>query len=357
MKIIISTGGTGGHVFAAYEFAKEMSFRKHQIVIVADKRLKLYNLKGYENFTIEYIPISSPNKGLIKFLYTLTVSYFKSMKIIRRFKPNVVIGFGAYPSLPVLLSASSLLITTIVHEANSVLGRVNSLFAPISKYLAISMPTEINKKIVPLVKNKVLLTGMPVREGKQPKFSNNYNFTDSINILIMSGSECSELIDKTVSSAICVLKIPLKLNIVQQCKVSNIKDIRDLYNNQKHISAELDTFFFDIENKILSSHLIICRAGAGTLNQICMMGKPAIYIPYRGSKDNHQVKNAQQLVEAKAGVMIEEENLSVDNIVNEIHKLTKNQKLLQEMGINARNFYTPNGKVKLAKIVETINIK
>ena len=347
IKIIIATGGTGGHILCSLAFAEEMIKRQHKVLLIADSRFNAYKI---HNFEVEFIPITSIKSGFFTFCKNFLISCIKSIKIIRKYKPNIVVGFGAYPSSPTLLASYITSTKIILHEANVIIGKANHLFYHFASYLAISMPI---KNLTP--SQKLVLTGMPINSNLESKATqNNTSDCKILKILITGGSQGSMLLDKIIPKSILQLSQDLEeknLYIVQQCKMTNVKLITDLYKKAR-IDAQIDTFFFDMTQKIIESDIVICRSGSGTLTQVSMAKKLAIYIPFKNSALNHQFENANYMIEKNAAIMVQEEELSSELLYKILKYIITKPNEIKKFGENAQKALCLNATKKLSGLVE-----
>lgn len=368
--ILIAAGGTGGHVFPSLSVINEIQY--HNFIIITDQRSKDYftNFLKKKNINIKIFThkISSPsNKFIInkiKPLFQIIVSIIKSIFLIINYKPNVVIGFGGYPSVAPVLAAKIFNIPSIVHEQNSIIGRANKLLCKISNVLALSFLDTKNTKNI----SKSMFTGNPVRKEFYDIGKVKYQLPKKlmkINILVYGGSLGASFFSQYLTSIICALPKEIKnnLKISQQVRKEHMNSVSQVYKSH-NIDYEISTFFDDISNKFKIAHLIITRAGGSTIAEILASNRPVILVPFPNSLDNHQLQNAR-FIEANNGGWVFDQTKSdinelstlIKNILTNPQKLLKASKkleLLSKRLQNLRQKETPE-KVLSDLILEIIN--
>jgi UDP-N-acetylglucosamine--N-acetylmuramyl-(pentapeptide) pyrophosphoryl-undecaprenol N-acetylglucosamine transferase len=324
--ILIASGGTGGHVYPALSIIDKKTFNKY--IIITDTRGEGYFNNFLKN---EYIDthifihrVSSPSsKSIVNksvSLFRLFVSLIKSILIIITHKPDIVIGFGGYPSVAPILAAKLFNITTIIHEQNAVVGRANQFLSKFSNILALSF---VNTKKINNVK-KNIFTGNPVRNefyeiGKINDVPTNDN--KKLNILIYGGSLGASFFSKHLTLIFCSLpnKLKKRIKIIQQVRKEDIEKVQNDYLQNK-IECEVSVFFNNIFEKFKQANLIITRAGGSTIAEIIASQKPAILVPFPNSLDNHQLENASFIKKNHGGWVFDEQK----DKINKLKKLIIN---------------------------------
>ena len=338
-KIVIATGGTGGHVFPALALKKYLEDNEFTVIVTGDSKFSRYHPFDDRHILIPAAHFASRSHfSIIKSLFILAKGFLKSLVIIYKEDPKIVIGFGGYATYPILLAARILKKDIIIHEANTTIGKVNRLFLKYTKYLTTGFEKILG--IDESYNNKVVYTGNPVRENIKPSDNkaNNKNF----NILIIGGSQGAKVFSKIIPDMIINLskETKEKLFICQQVKEEDIATITELYKREK-IECEIKAFFDDMEQKLVNADLVIARAGASTISELVKVGVPAIFIPYPYAADNHQFFNAKEIVDSKAGWVVEESSnthIELSQIIKSIFKqpsiLVDYSKHLKEMDRN-----------------------
>ncbi|MDM8335735.1 undecaprenyldiphospho-muramoylpentapeptide beta-N-acetylglucosaminyltransferase [Wolbachia pipientis] len=341
MDVILATGGTGGHIFPAITLAKALKMQGYNCILFTDK-------KTDKNTDVEgnALPLCKPSSSKLKFFLLLTYSCVLALYQIRKLKPRLVIGFGGYASFPTLLAAKVLSIPIILHEQNTVLGRVNRFFFNDAGLIAISFPeTKCAKS------SKCIFIGNFV-EIKAQNYSHTYA-QGNLNILIIAGSQGANFFDDVVSDVICSLPIEMKekIRVTQQCTKKNISKVENLYESEK-INCELSEFFDDMENRLASAHLVISRAGATSIAEITLAKRPAIYIPYPHSKDNHQFYNAKYIEDLGAAVIVEQNGETKKNLRELLFDLLQDHQKLRGMASNTKKTRIKNGITEFIKVIQ-----
>jgi len=324
--ILIASGGTGGHVYPALSIIDKKTFNKY--IIITDTRGEGYFNNFLKNKFIDtHIFIhraSSPSsKSIVNksvSLFRLFVSLIKSILIIITHKPDIVIGFGGYPSVAPILAAKLFNISTIIHEQNAVVGRANQFLSKFSNILALSF---INTKKITNVK-KYIFTGNPVRNEFYEIAKINYvppKGNKKLNILIYGGSLGASFFSKHLTLIFCSLpnKLKKRIKIIQQVRKEDIEKVQNDYLQNK-IECEVSVFFNNIFEKFKQANLIITRAGGSTIAEIIASQKPAILVPFPNSLDNHQIENASFIKKNDGGWVFDEQK----DKINKLKKLIIN---------------------------------
>ncbi len=327
-KILLSTGGTGGHIFpmlSLYRKLKELR-EIEDIRIMTDERAK--NFLSTNN--LEIIRSDSPyrKKGLIHMIKTLLcilISTFKCIFFLVSFKPKIVVGSGGYVSVPVLLAALILRKNFILYETNSVLGRVNRLFLPycnmlLSGYSEIKkLPKKYEKKffhVGQLVRNEFLeisKTGISTKQKDK-----------ALNVLILGGSQGAKVFGEKLPRCFKALDpSKIQLSIKQQVLKEQLVEINDFYKNNIQFQISLFEFKKNIHDYIVESDVVICRSGSSTIAELSILNKPFIAIPLPSSLDNHQYFNAKHYYDKNCCWLLDENNedfeYKMNNILQDIY--------------------------------------
>lgn len=355
MKIIITTGGTGGHIYPALALINKIKEKEQaEILFIGTHNRMEKEIIPKHNLKYKAIKIYGLNRKNIfkniKTIKSLIVSYKKTKKIIKEFKPDIVIGFGNYVSVPVLYRAAKMKIPTIIHEQNSIPGKAN-LF--LSKYVD-KIAVSLNSAKTHFPKNKTVWTGNPCSEDalKQkiiPKSKYKLNKNKKLVYIVMGSlgsSKINEFLIKTMS-------------------LFNNKDYEVLFITGKEHYNEIKKNNFPsnvfiepyIENQtglLKNVDLIITRCGATTLSEIIALQLPAILIPSPYVTNNHQYKNAMDLVNKNAAHLLEEKDLKGDKLVREIDKLINNSKKLNQYITNLKSLGKTNSATLLYNEIKKI---
>ena len=350
--IVLSAGGTGGHLFPAQALAGELTRRGRKIVVMTDTRFANYATQ-FPGAVIETVP-SSPFNAIaapFKIAAGMLVAFAKLVKL----RPAAVIGFGGYPSVPVMLAAWAARRPTAILEQNAVVGRANRLVMNKVKAVAAAFPIA---RFAPRDASKIVLTGNPLRPEVTALWGEPYSMPgadDPIRILVFGGSQGARAFSKIVPAAITRLPHELRhrLQLVQQCRPEDIETVRVIYANAE-IRAELAPFFHDLPQRMAEAHLVIGRSGAGTVAELMAIGRPAILVPLPYALDDNQTPNADILADAGAGWRVRESDLSPDLLTKMLVGIFADPEDLKRRAASAHALAVPNAAGKLADLVERL---
>lgn len=352
--IILSGGGTGGHVFPARALAEELKSRGYDIILATDTRgLKYFD--GLDaNMPRHIIASGTYTSGILgKVLggLELVKGLYQSIKLVRQVKPIAIVGFGGYPSAPPLFAGQILGVRTVLHEQNAILGLANKLLAPLASKIALSYEHTVG--LDEKLKAKSVFTGNPVRQAIANLSIVPYpSMDDKITIMIVGGSQGAKVFSDIVPRAIAKLPAELqsRLHIIQQSRPDAVDAVRAIYADTK-TDFEIQSFFDDMPERIKATHLFITRSGASSVAEMTAAGRPAIYVPFPWNRDNQQVFNAEQVEKAGGGWMILEKNLTVDALQLTLQNLLESPEILQKAAQAAKNQGRIDAAHRLADIV------
>lgn len=357
-QVFLVAGGTGGHLFPAQALAEELIKKGYVTDLLTDERVRDYG-KDFPASHMHVIPsaslsLSEPLK-LPRHLLRLGRGYMLARKLLASERPAAVIGFGGYPSLPPLLAAAHLRIPTVIHEQNAVMGRANRLLA--SRVGAIATSFEKVAGIPSATSARVCLTGNPVRNLVQAAAGRPYRMIrpdGKIRILAFGGSQGAKFFSDVLPGALAMLPVALRqrLAVTQQCRAEDLARVRSAYE-ATGIDATLGNFFSDLPAIMAQSHLVISRAGASTVAELGVVGRPAILVPLPGAIDNDQLNNARSFAAAGAGVLIEQKDAEKARLSNLLRELLDAPERLKEAAAAARRHGRPDAAERLAALLES----
>jgi UDP-N-acetylglucosamine--N-acetylmuramyl-(pentapeptide) pyrophosphoryl-undecaprenol N-acetylglucosamine transferase len=279
-------------------------------------------------------------------LFQQPSALFEAARIIRQFKPDLVFGVGGYVTVPVILAARFLGVTTCIHEQNSIPGLANKLLGHLTNRIFVSLPG--SEKYFPA--SKTVLSGNPVRSliVKAAKRMDHKAFHDPLTLLILGGSQGARRLNSLVLEATeeSLIQLAPKPNIIHQTGVDDEIHVRTKYS-ELGIKARVEAFFNNMAEIYSQADLVISRAGATTLAELTVFHKPVILVPYPYAADNHQEINGRYLVQAGGGLMFKQSELDGKKLGKEIRRLLTDRKLLAEMAANL-------GKIAKPEATETI---
>lgn len=351
MKVLFAAGGTGGHIYPAIAVAKEILRRdaSSTIKFVGTARgleTKLVPQNGFELLTIDSAGLKNVGLvGKLKGLLILPKSFLEARKLLKEFKPDVVVGAGGYVTGPVLLMASLLKIPTLVMDSNALPGFTNRQLARFVDKAALTFDESL--KFFP---NKGVVIGNPVRKeffGIPAKSRGN-----KVNLLIFGGSQGARAINLAMVDALKSLPKD-KLNIVHQTGELDFEKIERDYK-EANWQADVRRYISEMTAEFAKADLVICRAGATTCAELAAAGKAAIMIPLPTAADDHQRKNAEALQTAGAAKMILQADLTGNSLAKEIESLINSPEKITEMESNAKKLAKANAAEKAADLIEQL---
>ncbi len=350
--IVLSAGGTGGHLFPAQALAGELVKRGRDIVVMTDARFANYATQ-FPKARIETVP-SSPFNAVtapFKIVAGIAIAFAKLLRL----KPAAVIGFGGYPSVPVMMAANMAGLATGIIEQNAVVGRANRLVMNKVKLVAAAFPIA---RFAPADPSKVVLTGNPLRPEVEALWGAPYQTPRPgapLRLLVFGGSQGARALREIVPAALTRLPhdIKVRLSVVQQCRPEDMEEVRTIYARAE-IEAELQSFFSDLPQRMAAAHLVIARSGAGTVAELMAIGRPAILVPLPGALDDNQTPNADILAKAEAGWRVAQSTLTPDTLAGMLVRIFESPEALAAMAAKAHALAVPHAAQKLADAVERL---
>jgi UDP-N-acetylglucosamine--N-acetylmuramyl-(pentapeptide) pyrophosphoryl-undecaprenol N-acetylglucosamine transferase len=327
-SIVLAAGGTGGHLFPAFALAEELGRRGVAVDLMTDMRGDRYG-GGFPARAVYQVPSATlASRGpadIAKTTFALARGTKASFAFLKKIKPAAIIGFGGYPTYPPLVAARLMGIPAAVHEQNAVLGRANKLLA--RHVAAIATSFERTKYVDGKLLDKVVLTGNPVRRAVIEASFRSYAAPapgGNVYLLIFGGSQGARFFADTVPLALFALPDSLRnrLRVVQQAREEDLDRVREAYT-EANISAEVAPFFADLPERMAAAHLVIGRAGASTVAELTVTGRPSILVPLPHALDNDQLNNARRLAESGGAWCIEQRHLSPERLADELEKLLR----------------------------------
>ncbi|OGU05764.1 MAG: undecaprenyldiphospho-muramoylpentapeptide beta-N-acetylglucosaminyltransferase [Geobacteraceae bacterium GWC2_58_44] len=340
MRLIIAGGGTGGHLFPGIAVAEEFLARgpENEVLFVGTSRgieARLLPKLGYKLALIS----ASGMKGLgtarkVLSAGRLLYGYAQSRKILKEFRPDLVLGVGGYASAPLLLAARGMGIRRFIHEQNAAPGITNKILGRFVDGIFISMPE--SESFFP--KKITMMTGNPIRKEILWGFHERVRSVgENFSVLVFGGSAGAQRVNSALLEALPHLEsVKHRLRITHQTGEKDLERVRQGYRAQG-CQAQVTGFIENMSAAYGAADLVICRAGATTIAEITACGKGCIFIPYPHAADDHQRKNAESLLKRDAGFMILEEELTGEKLAGEILTLMEHPERLAEVERNARS--------------------
>ena len=357
-SIIISTGGTGGHIIPAIALANYFLENKYNVLVVGDDNVKKY-------LTDEKIKFQKIDSGSslrkIKSVTNIIKGFFQSLKIIKNNKPDAVIGFGCYTTLPMLMACKFKKVSIFLHEGNAFIGRINRLFSKdcVNIFTSFQELYGMDYKY----SDKIVFSGSVVRNEIKSYYDSVYKKKDNnekIKILITGGSGGASFFGKEFIKVFLYIDKNLKnrIEVYHQVKGKNEIDEVKYFYNKENIRSEVKEFFEDLPKKMYDSDLIVCRSGIGTISEISFIGRACIMVPSPNVVNDHQTYNAKFFERSNACVLLEEKSFVAQNfaktfediIENRLETLAKNIKSMAVLDADEKIYNTVNSYINDKKI-------
>lgn len=360
--VLLTAGGTGGHLFPAQALASELIRRGWTVELATDERADKYGsaFPAREVHIIASETIRGRNPiALAKTALKLLWGTFQARRVIKSLKPDVVAGFGGYPTFPPMFAARLTGTPSILHEANGVMGRANKMLAKGVTAIATSAPMD---ELPAEMRSKLTETGNPVRDAVIDASEIFYSVPDALGpfrLLVFGGSQGARFFSDLVPPA--VEKLPeemrKRLQIVQQCRPEDMERVQAVYD-KLGVQAECAPFFQDMPQRIAHSHLVLCRSGASSVSELSVLGRPSILVPLPGAIDQDQAANAKVLERVGGAWPIRQVDLFPERLAKELVRFMETPEMLKDAAKNARSVGRPDAVGRLADLVEEIaNLK
>lgn len=343
-------------MFPAQALAEHLLAKGWRVKLSTDERGARYT-GGFPDATeIEQVSSATFARGGLLAKATVPFKIFAgvvSMALrMRKDRPDVVVGFGGYPSIPALGGAALLKIPSMIHEQNGVLGRVNQFFANRVSIVACgTWPAKLPDGV------EGIHTGNPVRQSVRDRANAGYIVPGDypMSILVIGGSQGARILSDIVPPALEALPMDLlqHLRISHQARGEDETRVTQFYEDHG-IRADVQPFFSDVPERMAEAQLVISRSGASSVADISVIGRPSILIPFAAATSDHQTVNAQGLVDANAAVRIPESKLTIDSLRNAIETILRNEHGALQMSIAAHSVAKPDAVLELAELVERL---
>ncbi len=358
LRIILSGGGTGGHIYPAISIANELSNRYPDVSILfvgAKDRMEMQKVpqEGYE---IVGLWISGIQRKLtlsnLLFPVKLLTSFWESIRIIKKFKPDVVIGTGGFASGPILKMANYKKVSTVIQEQNSFPGITNKWLAKGADKICVAYDNM--EQFFP--KNKIVKTGNPVRqdlldiEGKRELAINKYQLEpNKKTILVLGGSLGAKKINQVIEKELEFFK-DKEIQVLWQCGKLYFDDYKKYLSNE---NIQVFQFIDTMDLAYAAADIVISRAGASSISELCIVAKPTIFIPSPNVTEDHQTKNAQAIVDQGGAIMLKENELE-EKFQKTISMLLESKDMHKELSINIKKLALPNATIDITNEIEKL---
>ncbi|MGE5184781.1 MAG: undecaprenyldiphospho-muramoylpentapeptide beta-N-acetylglucosaminyltransferase [Acidobacteriota bacterium] len=358
---MIAGGGTGGHLFPGVAIAEELRARHPdaEIRFVGTRRGIEARVLPELGWNLELIEVSGLKTvgalGAVRGLFRLPRAWWQARKILKRFRPDAVIGVGGYASGPLVFTAWLRRIPTAICEQNSIPGLTNKLLGRVVRSVFLSFD-ESRRFFRP---RKTVMSGNPVRRGivqkllsGAPELTNERSFINSqVHVLVSGGSQGAVAVNELASKALIALAKQAKLAIVHQTGEKDLEPTSARYRDAG-VEAECHAFIKDMASAYQRADLIVGRAGATTVAELAIAGKPAVLIPYPFAADNHQELNAREMADKGAALMFRQAELTADKLAEALRPLVTDAARRAEMGAAMKSLARPEAAATIARWCE-----
>ncbi|TAA45135.1 undecaprenyldiphospho-muramoylpentapeptide beta-N-acetylglucosaminyltransferase [Corallincola spongiicola] len=348
-RLLIMAGGTGGHVFPALAVADYLAARGWQISWLGTRGRLEEQLVPKYGYAIDYIDVQGVRgNGLVRLLaapFKIGKAIYQARRVIKQRQPDVVLGMGGYASGPGGIAAWLTGKKLVVHEQNAAAGMTNRLLARFASDLLVAF-----NGAFPGIEQVV---GNPVRAAFAELASPRERKADitkrPVQIVVVGGSLGARVLNEVVPAAVVNLDRPLVIK--HQTGKGQHAEVLERYRAAAQAQVEVSEFIDDMVATYGWADLVICRAGALTVSEIAMAGVASIFVPLPHAVDDHQTKNAQYLVAAKAAILMPQKEFDAVSLNEQLTALLDKPEVLVEMGESAKSAATPNATADVANII------
>jgi UDP-N-acetylglucosamine--N-acetylmuramyl-(pentapeptide) pyrophosphoryl-undecaprenol N-acetylglucosamine transferase len=342
-------------LFPAFALAEELQRRGFAVDLMTDMRGDRYG-SGFPARNVYKVPAATLASrspiDVAKTAFALALGTKAAFGILGQVRPSVIIGFGGYPTFPPLMAARMRSIPSVLHEQNAVLGRANRMLA--QRVTGIATSFERTKYLDGALVAKAHFTGNPVRQSVLTASVQPYAVPSGdgeFQLLVFGGSQGARYFSEAVPPALAQLPPDIKrrLHVTQQAREEDLENVRTAYV-ASGIASDVEAFFKDLPERMARAHLVIGRAGASTVAELAVIGRPAILVPLPHALDNDQLNNAQRLAESGGGWCIEQKNLSPERLASEIQRLIVAPQSLAAAAEAAKRSGRPDAVARLADL-------
>lgn len=354
---LIAAGGTGGHMFPAQALAEALLAGGWRVALSTDARGARYADGFPAAVGRRVVPSATTARGGAIGKLTapakIGLGIGRAVSDMRRERPAVVVGFGGYPAIPAMAAATILGIPRMLHEQNGVMGRVNRLFARrVGTVACGTWPTDLPPGV------SGVHVGNPVRRAILDRAGAPYDPPSAegpLSLLVLGGSQGARVLSDVVPAAVAALPAGLRarLTVSHQARAEDEARVRDAYDSAM-IAAVVQPFFADVPERMAGAHLVVCRAGASTVAELTVIGRPSILIPYAAAAGDHQSANARALVEAGAAMVLPEAVLDAESLSRDMGAILSDSARAADMARAALSLGRPDAASRLFSLVTDI---
>ena len=337
MRLLVAGGGTGGHLFPGLALGEEVKTRhpRNDVLFVGSARGIEAREVPKAGYPLELIDVGPLKRigilGFLRGLFRLPRAFLQSIRILRKFDPDVVVGVGGFSSGPLVLAAWMMRIPTAVQEQNALPGFTNRILGMLVDAVFIAFPEAQAK----FPARKTHLLGNPIRRAFLDNYLHTKAPTDRLSIFVTGGSQGAHALNQRVAEAMEILapQIGPRLSLLHQTGVKDQGEIAARYEKLKAsgLTAEAVAFIDDMARAYAGADLLVCRAGATTIAELTVCKKPALLVPFPFAADDHQTVNARSMVAAGAAPLLPERELTAQRLADELRALEADRGRLQKM--------------------------
>ena len=356
IHVLLAAGGTGGHLFPAEALSHALRRRHVNVTLVTDTRAIEF-AGGFPADAVHAVPSATPSGGSllgkIEAAFQLAKGVFAARKLLGEMKPDIVVGFGGYPTVPPLLAASMMRIATIVHEQNAVVGRANRFLSGRVGVIATGF-ADVGG-LSDAARAKCVHVGNPVRPAVTHAASTAFEAPETLGdlrLLVFGGSQGARVMADVLPPALEQLSPSetARLVIVQQARVEDDRRVRSVYE-RLGLRHTISHFFHNLPEEMARAHLVIGRSGASTVAELGVIGRPSILVPLPGALDQDQTANAKSLEAIGAATLIPQSEFTPKRLAAELRGLLADPVSLTQAAQAAKTAGIPNAAERLADLV------
>lgn len=355
MKVLVAAGGTGGHITPGIAIANRLKEEGHEILFVGTDRGMEVDLIPKAGFNIEYIHARGLKKDSIikniKVFTDLIKGIDEVKKIIKKEKIDLVIGTGGYVTAPAMIAGIKCNVPTLIHESNALPGKTTRILASKVDRVAVGFEAALEK--LPKAK-KAIYTGNPTKlkdSFTKAEAKDKINSTKPL-VLVFGGSQGAKKINQVMIEFINTTEI----NDYELIYATGPKNYDEIVSkiNVKNPNVQIKEYIYNMEEIMTAADLAVCRSGALTVTELGIVGLPAILIPFPYAAENHQYYNAKTIEDNKAGIIIEEKDLTCELLKEKINIIMQDKKKIDEMALNAKRVEMKGAIDKIMKEIYEI---
>ena len=351
---LLVAGGTGGHLFPALALREALVRRGWSVHVATDPRVGelIEGVPPAETHRVRSATLTGGSPAaIVRSLATLAQGFRESRSLLTRIKPDVIVGFGGYPTVPPLLAGRAASLPIIVHEQNAVVGRANKLLIRFGAVLATGFerPQGIDRA------RAIVHVGNPVRTAiaaaARPYVPPEPD--QAFRLLVFGGSQGARVFSGLVPGALAMLTEAKRrlVHVTQQARPEDLEATVETYRAMG-VEAEVRPFFTDMGERLAAAHLVLCRAGASTISELAVMGRPAILVPYPHALDHDQAENARALAKSGGAWLVPERDLDPQGLARRLASLMDEPEQLRKAAEAARAEGRVDAAERLADLVE-----